>query len=199
PRSDGPAPLISGEVSAPTEPTRVKVRPGDTLSGIAHDHHVPMRIIAEANHLIPPYRLEAGSTLIIPWAGQPAAAPPSQSLAALPPPTPAAAASPRIEATALDRLPSAPAEKPPAGAAAPPAAPVPATEPARPDPKPAAEPPALNTAAPEPPATTSPLHSPGTFQWPVRGHVVTGYGSGRDGTHNDGINIAAPRGAAVEA
>ena len=95
PRSDGPAPLISGEVSAPTEPTRVKVRPGDTLSGIAHDHHVPMRIIAEANHLIPPYRLEAGSTLIIPWAGQPAAAPPSQSLAALPPPTPAGRAATR--------------------------------------------------------------------------------------------------------
>ena len=87
PRPDGPAPLISGEVSAPTEPARVKVRPGDTLSGIAHDHHVPMRTIAEANHLIPPYRLEAGSTLIIPCAGQPAAAPPLQSLAALPPPT----------------------------------------------------------------------------------------------------------------
>jgi murein DD-endopeptidase MepM/ murein hydrolase activator NlpD len=35
--------------------------------------------------------------------------------------------------------------------------------------------------------------------WPVRGHVLAGYGSGPDGTHNDGINIAAPRGAAVEA
>jgi murein DD-endopeptidase MepM/ murein hydrolase activator NlpD len=199
PRPEGPAPLISGEASAPTETARVKVRPGDTLSGIAHDHHVPMRSIAEANHLIPPYRLEAGSTLIIPWAGQPAAAPPSQSVAAPPPPTPAAAASPRIEAAALDRLPSAPAEKPPA-AAAPPAAPVPATEPARPDPKPAAAPPAPNAAAsPEPSAPAPPIQSTGTFQWPVRGHVVAGYGSGRDGTHNDGINIAAPRGAAVEA
>ena len=39
----------------------------------------------------------------------------------------------------------------------------------------------------------------GTFLWPVRGHVLEAYGSGRDGTHNDGINIAAPRGAAVEA
>jgi murein DD-endopeptidase MepM/ murein hydrolase activator NlpD len=39
----------------------------------------------------------------------------------------------------------------------------------------------------------------GTFLWPVRGRILAGYGSGRDGTHNDGINIAAPRGAAVEA
>ena len=43
------------------------------------------------------------------------------------------------------------------------------------------------------------MHGTGIFQGPVRGHVLTGYGSGRDGTHNDGINIAAPRGAAVEA
>jgi murein DD-endopeptidase MepM/ murein hydrolase activator NlpD len=28
---------------------------------------------------------------------------------------------------------------------------------------------------------------------------VAAYGTGRDGTHNDGINIAAPRGAAIEA
>jgi murein DD-endopeptidase MepM/ murein hydrolase activator NlpD len=195
--------VISGVLVAPAEPERVKVLPGHTLSGIAHDYHVPVRSIAEANHLFPPYRIEVGSTLIIPRAGQPAAAPPSVSLAALPPPTPAAAAaSPRIEAIALDRLPPAPVEKPPVTAAAPPAATVTATEPARTDPKPPAATPATNTAAsPEPPAPAPgpQVHGPGVFQWPVRGHVLVGYGSGRDGTHNDGINIAAPRGAAVEA
>jgi murein DD-endopeptidase MepM/ murein hydrolase activator NlpD len=203
PRPDGPAPVISGEASAPTEPERVKVRPGDTLSGIAHDHHLPMRIIAEANHLFPPYRIEAGATLIIPRAGQPAVSPLSVSSAAPPPPTRAeAAASTRIEATALDRLPPAPAEKPSVTAAAPPAATATATEPARPDPKPPAATPAPNAAAsPEPPtaAPAAQVHGTGVFQWPVRGHVLVGYGSGRDGTHNDGINIAAPRGAAVEA
>ena len=202
PRPDGPAPVISGEASAPTEPERVKVRPGDTLSGIAHDHRIPMRIIAEANHLRPPYRIEAGATLIIPRDGQPATSPPSPSIAALAPPKPAAATeSTRIEATPLDRLPAAPAEKPPVATAASAAAAAIATEPARPDPKPAAVPAPSVAASQEPaaPVTAPPVHGTGIFQWPVRGHVLTGYGSGRDGTHNDGINIAAPRGAAVEA
>jgi len=155
-----------------------------------------MRIIAEANHLRPPYRIESGTTLIIPRDGQSAILPPSPSMAALAPPKPEAATAPaRIETTALDRLPPAAAEKTPIAAA-------PVTEPARPDPKPAAAPPAPNAAtSPEPPPATPapPVHGTGVFQWPVRGHVLAGYGSGRDGTHNDGINIAAPRGAAVEA
>jgi murein DD-endopeptidase MepM/ murein hydrolase activator NlpD len=37
------------------------------------------------------------------------------------------------------------------------------------------------------------------FLWPVRGRVLATYGSGTDGTHNDGINIGAPRGTAVQA
>jgi murein DD-endopeptidase MepM/ murein hydrolase activator NlpD len=37
------------------------------------------------------------------------------------------------------------------------------------------------------------------FGWPARGHIVEGYGPGPNGGHNDGINIAAPRGAPVEA
>src|SRR6266436_875 len=86
PRPDGPAPVISGsgQLVAPAEPERISVRPGQTLSGIAHEHHVPMRILAEANHLLTPYRIEAGNSLIIPRT-QPAASPPSPSLAALPP------------------------------------------------------------------------------------------------------------------
>ncbi|HUC11411.1 MAG TPA: M23 family metallopeptidase [Stellaceae bacterium] len=48
-------------------------------------------------------------------------------------------------------------------------------------------------------APPPPTHGGGTFLWPVRGHVLEGFGAGPDGTHNDGINIAAPRGAAIEA
>ncbi|MGH7114527.1 MAG: peptidoglycan DD-metalloendopeptidase family protein [Stellaceae bacterium] len=51
------------------------------------------------------------------------------------------------------------------------------------------------TAAAQPPAA----HRGGSFLWPVRGHVLENYGTGPDGTHNDGINIAAPRGAPVQA
>ena len=42
-------------------------------------------------------------------------------------------------------------------------------------------------------------HSSGAFLWPVRGRVLAAYGSKTDGTHNDGINIAAPQGAPVQA
>src|SRR6266436_3055902 len=75
-------------------------------------------------------------------------------------------------ATTLDRLPPAPAEKPPVAAAAPAAGAAPATEPARPDVKPAAAPPAPNAAAsaePPAPAPAPPVQSGSAFQWPVRG------------------------------
>ena len=200
PRTDGPAPMVGGAALAAAEPERVRVRPGQTLSGIAHEHHVPMQTIAEANALSPPYHIEVGRTLIIPRAGQSAAAAAPASPAAPPPSTPQVA---RIEAPLIDRAPPAPAENPAVAAVTPPApalaGPPPAGEPPRPSPAPAAAPPAP-AAAPEPPAAPAPMQGTGTFLWPVRGgHVLAGYGSGPDGTHNDGINIAAPRGAVVEA
>jgi murein DD-endopeptidase MepM/ murein hydrolase activator NlpD len=39
----------------------------------------------------------------------------------------------------------------------------------------------------------------GRFPWPVRGRVLASYGSTAGGAHNDGINIAAPRGTPVRA
>jgi murein DD-endopeptidase MepM/ murein hydrolase activator NlpD len=197
PRPDGPAPVVSGEAAATVEPEWVKVQPGQTLSGIAHAHHVPIQVVAGANHLLPPYRIEVGRTLIIPQAGQPAVPLASASVAALPPPkSEEVAASTRPEAISLERTPAPPAVSAPSVAA----------EAPRPDAKPAAVPPVsapVSAATPEPlvaaPASRTPAPDSGTFLWPVRGHVLAGYGSGRDGTHNDGINIAAPRGSAVEA
>ncbi|MBV8738523.1 MAG: peptidoglycan DD-metalloendopeptidase family protein [Alphaproteobacteria bacterium] len=66
----------------------------------------------------------------------------------------------------------------------------------------ASKPPSGSTAAPGPMAAAEPPPAAshgGSFLWPVRGHVVEGFGTGPEGTHNDGINIAAPRGAAIEA
>ncbi|MGB8841843.1 MAG: M23 family metallopeptidase, partial [Aliidongia sp.] len=37
------------------------------------------------------------------------------------------------------------------------------------------------------------------FLWPVRGHILSVFGTGADGAHNDGINIAAPEGTTVSA
>jgi murein DD-endopeptidase MepM/ murein hydrolase activator NlpD len=39
----------------------------------------------------------------------------------------------------------------------------------------------------------------GLFTWPVRGRLLSLFGSKGDGLHNDGINIVAPRGAKVKA
>jgi murein DD-endopeptidase MepM/ murein hydrolase activator NlpD len=208
-RPDGPAPVVSGELLPTPEPEQITVQRGQTLSGIAHAFHVPMQVIADANHLLPPYRIEVGRTLIIPQAGRLAAPLTPASLAALPPPrSQEAAASEQPEAISRER--TAPALGPagsPAVAAAPapsPTVPLPSTpaEERHPDAKPAALPPAA-AATPELPATApaapAPVSDGGTFLWPVRGHVLSGYGTSRDGTHNDGINIAAPRGAPIEA
>uniref|UniRef100_UPI0025C446E9 murein hydrolase activator EnvC family protein n=1 Tax=Elioraea sp. TaxID=2185103 RepID=UPI0025C446E9 len=59
---------------------------------------------------------------------------------------------------------------------------------------PGAEPPIRPTA--EPAARRLP---PGRFAWPVRGEVVSGFGSKGGGMVNDGLNIAAPRGTPVRA
>jgi murein DD-endopeptidase MepM/ murein hydrolase activator NlpD len=81
---------------------------------------------------------------------------------------------------------------------APPAAqPAPASTPppvsAAPPPREVPETPEANSGA------TPPAVGTGAFLWPVRGHILATYGSKSDGTHNDGINIAAPRGTAVQA
>ncbi len=67
-------------------------------------------------------------------------------------------------------------------------------------------------AAPSPPATSSPAASPpaapadaqppsraGRFLWPLRGNILSGFGPKPGGLQNDGINIAAARGASVRA
>jgi murein DD-endopeptidase MepM/ murein hydrolase activator NlpD len=211
PRVDGPAPVVS----APTvgqAPLSTTIQHGQTLSGIAQTYHVPMRVIAEANGLSPPYSIQAGRVLIIPRADLPQAPAASASVAALPPtgseapppPTrlelPAAAGA--IETGAIDHpAPGLPEQLTPVTAPPQAAASSPAGEAAS---KPTPAMPAPVTASPPPRAsseasTAAPAtRSSAAFLWPVRGHVVATYGSRSDGTHNDGINIAAPKGAAVQ-
>ena len=207
PRPDGPAPVVSGEPPARPEPEQVTVQRGQTLSGIAHAYHVPMQVIAEENRLLPPYRIEVGQTLIIPQVSQPAIPLASASLAALrPPKSEEVAASKQPEAISPERTAPTAVGNPAVAAAVPPSltVPLPSTpaEARHPDSMPPGPPPAP-ASAPEPsaatPAPPTRASDGGTFLWPVHGHVLSGYGSGRDGTHNDGINIAAPRGAAIEA
>lgn len=92
-------------------------------------------------------------------------------------------------------FPNPPPERPAAPAQSPPAITPPtfSSGPAQPGREPgAAEEARAGTAKP---AAT---HG-GRFAWPVRGRVLAAYGVTANGTHNDGINIAAPKGAPVAA
>jgi len=203
PRVEAPAPVVSNG-AAERGPERVTVQRGDTLSDIAHAHHVPMRVLAEANGLSPPYRIQVGRTLTIPEAGQ-SHAPAAVSVTALPSTEPGAAAPPP---TRLDNSVS----NPPAATSVQAASLPPVVSPAR-EAKGEAATPATNSSAivpppaapsstaPAPPAAPDPppSHTGNTFSWPVRGRILAAYGSSSDGTHNDGINIGAPRGAPVQA
>jgi murein DD-endopeptidase MepM/ murein hydrolase activator NlpD len=75
--------------------------------------------------------------------------------------------------------------------------------------------PPMPEAKPLPPAKIEPSAGPGSrtelaalppprvgsanarFLWPIRGQLVSDYGTGASGTRNDGINIAAPAGTTV--
>src|SRR5271156_328485 len=125
-----PAPVIS---ESPPPPAQVIVQRGQTLSGIAQHYHVPMHVVADANHMSPPYRILVGQALIIPGVGEPAAVGPSVAMATpptpspqapigapLPPPEPAS-----MQPIPLDRPPPASSAGPPAAAVPPGAAPTP--------------------------------------------------------------------------
>jgi len=181
----------------------VVVRPGQSLRGIAHAQHVSERTLIAANHLRPPYELKTGQRLIIPGeAGGPirtASLPPptisEQPLSPPPAPPPAANASAAREVIPLDApSPARNAAPPPshtAGTLSPPSGPAGSSGPPH-------EPSAAEEARAESERTASLPHG-GRFSWPVRGRVLSGYGVAAGGAHNDGINIAAPRGAPVAA
>jgi murein DD-endopeptidase MepM/ murein hydrolase activator NlpD len=204
PRVEGPAPVVGGPAPAPVErgSQTITVQRGQSLSEIAHSYHVPMRVIAEANGLAPPYGIQVGRTLVIPGTGTPRLAAAPASVAALPPsPQPIVSQPPTRPAQSATAAPDSPS------VVAEPIAPPAASHGAEPGPG-ALSPPAVSAApspreVPESPdserAAAPSGAATGAFLWPVRGHVLAAYGSKSDGSHNDGINIAAPRGTPVQA
>jgi murein DD-endopeptidase MepM/ murein hydrolase activator NlpD len=201
----GPGMADGAPPEAAPQTRRIVVRPGQSLSRIAHEYRVPQRTIIAANRLKPPYKIEAGQRLLIPGGAMPpiataAVAPVAAAPlpAAAPPPAtapPVAQASrPPPGVIPLDGPPppkaAAPAASPPTGSTTVAARPEPSAREARAE---AAEPPAGGA----PSGASSPRG--GHLPWPVHGRVLAGYGVSSGGTHNDGINIAAPRGAPVHA
>jgi len=185
-----------------------RVEPGETLTSIARRHGVEASALAAANRLAPPFTVRTGTLLIVPPRVEPvvaAAAPPAPDPAASPPPAPPVpsakpapppfAASAARERPSVAALPGPAASEPPATALA--AAPPPAAA-APPD----AE--AQHALAPPPSHPPAPESAPAPpsgkgFIWPVKGRLLSGYGPGANGTHNDGVNLAAPRGTPIRA
>jgi murein DD-endopeptidase MepM/ murein hydrolase activator NlpD len=181
----------------------------DTLIGVARKTGVPFSTLARINNLSAPYVLKVGQKLKLPGgSGDSAiagAAPPAADAArpvavaapvALPPPVATAPRSAGGYSSLAEReskaasvpVPPPPPSAPPAGegTAATPA--VAAEQHAAATPVSAAGP------APLPPA---PTNSGRGFVWPVHGPLLAEFGTTGKGQHNDGINIAVPRGTPV--
>ena len=196
----GAAPGFTGEAAMTPAPARmarpmtpartIVVQRGQSVGRIAQQHHVPMAAIIAANRLAPPYKIETGQRLLIPAGGEPP--PPATPAGAAPvPPTAVTQATPQI--IPLDGPAPPAAMAPPSQVAASPAPPSAPAASLRPPAEASAEP---GDGAPKASATQP---RGAHFAWPVRGRVLAGYGVAAGGSHNDGINIAAPRGAPVSA
>jgi len=191
----------------PSSTTHV-VKQGETLYSIARIHQVGAREIVRLNHLGPPYTITPGQTLYLPARDEPAQA---VQVAARPAdPAPKAGTVPQNAKPPAGQITARELEPPPR--AAEPAPPVQTNKPKAPapaaslpsppaqvakkatGPRPPRRPASAQSAAiPKPPARS------GTFLWPVRGRVISGFGPKAKGVHNDGINIAAPRGTPIKA
>ena len=185
PTATAAAPALAAPVAKPVAVAAAApagthyVNRGDTLHSIARQHHIPVAELARANHLDLTARLSPGMKLTVPGAKTAAAAPaapaavaPAQVAAS---PAPAVAA-PKVVATALPQQ-SARLAQPTANVEQP-------------------------AAAAEAPVVTKSSEATGalpTFRWPVRGKVITAYGSKTNGKVNDGINVAVPEGTPVKA
>ncbi len=180
---------------------RVKVAKGDTLSSLSRRYGVPVEAIVSANNL-PDGRLAVGQELVMPGVSAAKAA-----KVAKPAPNVRVVKTETIrapEATSLAEEEEVEAAGEGAGAkesakanntadnerenaaddiaASPETTGERAPRVARVDQLPAPDPMAGNS-----------------FRWPVKGRVISGFGTRPDGGHNDGIDVAVPQGTSVKA
>ena len=179
------------DVSSATVPASVQVQKGDTVYGIARRYGLPVRDVVAENKLAPPYKIAVGQRLKLPRAryhvvdrgdtvynisrryGVSQSALISENKIAAPY---------TVRVGGRLRLPAA-SSKPSASGRT--------TQSAKASGKKSGGGASVRSAR-----RTA---YPGGFQWPVQGKVVSRYGAKKNGLHNDGINIAAPRGTRVVA
>jgi murein DD-endopeptidase MepM/ murein hydrolase activator NlpD len=199
--------VLENKVKKATESVRasaIKAVSGDTVYMLARRHGVSVRALIDANQLWPPYRLQRGQVLALPWppvyvvkSGDTLYGIAQQygvgmySLAR----TNWLRAPYLIRVGQGLKIPGgnrtivarASSKKPPAQHAK-----------RRPTPERsrAAPPPVPKPIMPLPPPRARSLSG---FLWPVKGRVVSRFGAKAKGLHNDGINIATRRGVSVRA
>lgn len=156
---------------------------GDTLYGIARRYTVDVSSLARANSLSEPFTIRLGQRLVLPSAVQQPPAPVIVASDTVPLANRRPVPSPTNTRSAAGPGESAPETVPPTGE--------------RSETR-------TQTAAAPPPATGSsailkqpPARSSSTFLMPVNGRILSDFGPRGGGLHNDGINIAAPRGTPV--
>jgi murein DD-endopeptidase MepM/ murein hydrolase activator NlpD len=214
---------------SPYLPDRNGIEVGETITvhgnenvyTIAHEHNVSMRELIALNELKPPFEVRPGQSLVLPAGGSSFAGemkPPEAAPLApveknvLAPITPPAVSSQQLEPIALPPVSQAPASAsaaPQSLIAPPPAATAnvqPAAQPAvvadqvqslnRPSPAPKQTATTMASAAP---ASSAAEEASITMIWPIQGPILSSFGSKGANTHNDGIDIGAPKGAPVVA
>ncbi len=164
-----------------------QVRPGDSLYRIARQHDIRVADLQRANKIGNPRNLKPGTVLRVPDSGD-LSAPASSQVAAIPR-TAAPEAPPRvIQSTTQPTVINGGEHR------------VAALNTGR-----------ITDAGPAPStfsggikavrtvAITPTQIDKASLRWPTKGKVISGFGQRADGTHNDGINIAVPKGTDVHA
>jgi murein DD-endopeptidase MepM/ murein hydrolase activator NlpD len=178
---------------------RVTVQQGDTLSSLSQRYGVPIGTIQAANNLADA-RLRPGQVLVMPGANMAGATRTASNTPVAPVTPPAPVAPAPAPTTQTANVPAAPAMpampatrkvstttiSAPADGAAPQSAPTAS----------AASGTSVTSNGQLP--TPEPL-SGNSFRWPVKGRIISGFGTKPDGGHNDGVNIAVPQGTPVKA
>lgn len=182
---DPPYTLLVGQrVRVPVVAIHI-VRNGETLSEIAGRYDLGLAELAVANGIQAPYVIYVGQQIRLPRAviaeSPSSAAPPPRTVSQAPstasaPPVPAPRPQPApVDAGSVVTEPSrAPAQS----------LPVPRTKPIE----------QASRAVPAPAPRSGKL-----LDWPITGRILSEFGPKPGGLRNDGINIAAPRGARVTA
>jgi len=182
---------VPGAAKAKTPPASIVVGKGDTVYGIARRYDIAVQALVARNRLEPPYGLRVGQRLMIPRE-RIHVVERGETLYAI-------ARAYRVDLAALARANRLTA---PYGLRVGQRLRVPATAPGETRVTKVAL--GLASRAPVPPPAAGPLPDPPprsrkTFLWPVTGKLVSRFGPQDGGRRNDGINILAPRGAAVRA